>query len=105
MPINVFQATLGATVQAPTLEGEVELEVPAGTQPGQTFTLKGKGVPHLRSRQRGDQLVTVQVEIPAALTEEQRAVFKELGSMMGDENFNENGKGFFDKLKDALGAE
>ncbi|MDP6070954.1 MAG: molecular chaperone DnaJ [SAR202 cluster bacterium] len=105
LPINVFQATLGATVQAPTLEGEVELEVPAGTQPGQQFTLKGKGVPHLRSRQRGDQLVTVQVQIPSSLSENQRAVFRELGSMMGDGDFGENDKGFFDKLKDALGAE
>ena len=105
LPISVFQATLGATLNVPTIHGDTALEIPAGTQPGQTFIMKGKGVPHLRSNQLGNQVVTVQVQIPSALSEEERAVFKELARMLGEEGSDDPDKGFFDKIKDAFGAE
>jgi molecular chaperone DnaJ len=104
-PISVFQATLGATIIVPTLDGDTELEIPAGTQPGEVFTLKEKGVPQLRGPKRGDQLVTVDIKVPEALNDEQRAVFRQLGEMLGEDGLDENQKGFFDKIKDAFGTE
>ena len=103
MPINVAQAALGASVRVLTLEGQAELAIPAGTQSGQVFRLKGKGVPHLGSGRRGDQLVTVAVATPKSLTEEQRHLFQQLAASLGD---HENGadKGLFDKIKDAFGG-
>ena len=106
MLINVGQAALGATVTVPTLEGDTTLEVPAGTQSGQVFRLRGKGVPHLRSSRRGDQLVGVDVETPRSLTEEQRRLFKELSEVLGDpEGAGDHHKGWFGKIKDAFGGE
>ena len=105
LPISVYQATLGATLHVATVHGESDLEIPAGTQPGQTFTMKGEGVPHLRSNQRGNQVVTIQVNIPSDLSEEERAVFKELARMGGEQASGDPEKGFFDKIKDAFGAE
>ncbi len=105
LPITMFQATLGARLTVETLEGEAELAIPAGTQPGQTFTMKGKGVPHLRGGQRGNQLVTVQVRIPDALSDEERAVFRQLARMRGEQASGDPDKGIFDKIKDAFGTE
>ncbi|MCJ7734371.1 MAG: molecular chaperone DnaJ, partial [Anaerolineales bacterium] len=62
--VNVAQATLGAEVQVPTVEGDVKLKIPAGTQPGKIIRMRGRGVPHLRSSSRGDQLVIVNIAIP-----------------------------------------
>jgi len=105
LPISVFHATLGATLKVKTIHGDTDLEIPAGTQPGQTFTIRGQGVPHLRSNQRGNQLVTVQVRIPSALSDEERAVFRELARMGGEWGADDLEKGFFDKIKDAFGTE
>ena len=104
-PISVFQATLGATVPVPTLYGDTDLEIPAGTQPGEVFLLKEKGVPELRGSRRGDQFITVEVNVPEALNDEQRAVFQQLGEMLGESGLEDEQKGFFDKVKDAFGAE
>ena len=103
--INVAQAALGAKVAVPTIEGETELAIPAGTQSGRIFRLKGKGVAHLQSKQRGDQLVTVVVETPSTLTDEQLRLLKELSESLGDpqQGTDEGGKGWFDKFKDTLG--
>jgi molecular chaperone DnaJ len=105
MPVNVAQATLGTTVKIPTLEGEAELDIPAGTQSGQRFRFKGKGIANLNSSRRGDQLVRVIVTTPRSLTEEQQRLFQELTESLGVEPIDDNGhdKGWFDKLKDALG--
>jgi molecular chaperone DnaJ len=78
VPITITQAALGAKIKVPTLEGEAEIKVPPGTQPGTTFRLKGKGIPHLRGRGRGDQLVQVKVTVPTTLTREQRRLLEEL---------------------------
>jgi molecular chaperone DnaJ len=105
MPVNVAQAALGATVRVPTLEGDTELEIPAGTQHGQTFRLKGKGVFHLNGNRRGDHLVSMDIRTPKSLTEEQRRLFEELAASLPDQGAGEDqrDKGWFNKFKDALG--
>lgn len=104
---NVVQATLGSVVRVPTLEGEVDLSIPEGTQSGQTFRLKGKGIHHLRSKRRGDQLVTVEVRIPKTLTEDQKTLFQKLGeSLEIPEDEIENGaRSWFERIKDTFSTE
>ena len=101
LSINIAQSTLGAEVDIPTVEGPTRLKIPAGTQPGKIFTLKGKGVSHLRSSGRGDQLVVVTVDIPTRLTHEQRQLFESLAKTMGSE-VNPQDRSFWDKFKEAL---
>jgi molecular chaperone DnaJ len=101
--INVAQAALGDVVSVPTLDGDENLSIPAGTQTGETIRLRGKGVPYLRRNVRGDQLVILQVMTPSQLTKEQKALFKELGATLGREVIQQSEKGFFEKFKDALG--
>lgn len=103
LSVNVAQATLGAEINVPTVDGEDTLTLPRGTQPGRVFRMKGKGVPHLRRNGRGDQLVVVSVEIPQSLTEEQRALFEQLAETMGHEPRLQE-RGFLDRLKDLLGG-
>lgn len=104
LDINVAQAALGAEVDVPTLEGIEKLEIPAGTQPGKVFKLRGKGVPHLRgSGRRGDQLVLVNVEIPDKLTREQRELFLKLAESLGT-TVKPKEKGFLDWLNETLGG-
>ena len=103
--INVAQAALGAKVLVPTIEGDTELEIPPGTQSGRIFRLKGKGVAHLQSKQRGDQLINVVVETPSTLTDDQLRLLKELSESLGDPQQEVEGsdKGWFGKFKDTLG--
>ena len=106
-PINVAQAALGDTVTVPTLEGDTELVIPVGTQSGQTFRLKGRGVSHLNKSRRGDQLVTVAVQTPTSLTDEQRRLFQQLAMSLSDSETDADSdydKGWFDKFKDTLGG-
>ena len=108
--INVAQAALGDRLVIPTVDGDTELVVPAGTQTGKVFRFRGKGVPRLRSdgtnSGRGDQLVYVSVEVPTKLTDRQRELFEELASSLGAEvQPQRNGKGFFDRVKDMFGGE
>lgn len=102
--INFAQAALGDKIKVPTLEGEDELVIPAGTQTGASFRLRGKGVPHLRRNGRGDQIVTVHVRTPTNLTPQQRKLLKELGETLGDEVTPQESKSFFNKVKDAFGV-
>lgn len=103
--INVAQAALGDDVEIDTLDGPVVFTIPAGTQSGQQFRLRGKGVPDLRGGERGDQLVTVEVVIPKKLSKEQAELFEQLGSSLGKEVTPQpKGKGFFDRVKDAMGV-
>ncbi len=102
LPINVAQGALGDEIDVPTLDGTEKLIIPAGTQTGETFRLRNKGVPYLRGEQRGDQLVTVYVVTPKKLTPEQRQLFEELGKTLGKEVIPQGEKGFFDRLKDVL---
>lgn len=83
LPINFAQAALGTEVEVPTLDGEVKLKVPAGSQTGKVFRLKNNGIPHLHRNGRGDQLITLVVVTPESLTEKQRQLFQELASSLG----------------------
>ena len=105
--INVAQAALGADIEVPTLEGPVDLEIPAGTQSRDVLRLKGKGVPDLRSKRRGDQLVEVVVVVPRSLTEEQRDLIAQLGASLGDDQPYDDGddKGWFNRFKDAFSGD
>jgi molecular chaperone DnaJ len=108
--INVAQAAIGDKIKVPTVDGEVELTIPAGTQTGKAFRLRGKGIPRLRSdgshSGRGDQLVYVQVAIPTELSEEQRHLFEQLALTLGTEiQPQNNGRGFFDRVMDFFAGE
>lgn len=98
LAINVAQATLGATVKIPTLDGKSEtLEIPPGTQNGRTFRKRGLGIPRLQRTGRGDQIITVRVLVPTELTTQQKELFRELAKTFGDEIPHQN-KSFFDRL-------
>ncbi len=101
--INVAQAVLGAEIQVPTVDGEATLKIPAGTQPGRVFTLRGKGVQMLRGNGHGDQHVIVNVEIPTRLNPEQRKLFEELAGSLGTQ-VKPQEKGFMDILRDVFGG-
>ncbi|MDI3342011.1 MAG: molecular chaperone DnaJ [Sphaerobacter sp.] len=105
LPLNIVQATLGADVEVPTVDGPVELNIPPGTQPGQQFRLRGKGVPDVRGGSRGDQIVTVRVVIPTEVTPEQRELLRKLGeSLTAPSVEGGDRRGFFEKIKDAFGV-
>ena len=104
LPLNFAQAALGEEVEVPTVEGPVKLKIPPGTQSGKVFALRGKGVPHLRGVGRGDQLVRVVVVTPQTLDEEQKRLLRELARSLGRASLPSEDKGFFERLKDALGG-
>ena len=99
VPIPFTLATLGGEVPVPTLEGKANLKVPAGTQSGQMFKLRGKGVVHVNGRERGDLLVRVMVEVPTRLNAEQRAKLQEFAELCGEENTPLR-KSFFERAKE-----
>ena len=101
--INVAQAALGDEVAVPTLDGEEKLIIPAATQTGQTFRLRGKGVPRLQRNGRGDQIVTLQVRTPTNLDDSQKKLLRQLGRTLGHEVVEQEEKGFFDRVKEAFG--
>ncbi len=101
--VNVAQATLGAEVKVPTVDGDVKLKIPAGTQPGKIIRMRGKGVPHLRSSSRGDQLVIINITIPKKLDPEERDLFEQLAAKM-DSKVLPQERGFLDRLKNVLGG-
>ncbi len=82
LPINFAQAALGSEVEVPTLDGNIKLKVPAGSQTGKVFQLKNKGIPHLQRNGCGDQLVMLLVVTPESLTEKQRQLFQELANSL-----------------------
>jgi molecular chaperone DnaJ len=103
IPISITQAALGATVKVPTLSGEEELEIPEGTQSGQIFRRKSKGLPNPHGG-RGDLYVNIRVVIPSKLSKEHRRVLEQLGQTMKVENKpEERSSSFFDKVKDIFG--
>ena len=99
VPINIVQASLGAEVEVPTLDGKVVMKVPEGTQPGRVMRLRGKGIPRLRGTGRGDQLVRIKVVVPTKLTERQKAVLRNFADVARD-NINPEEKSFLNKIKD-----
>ena len=97
-PITFAQAVLGAELEIPTIDGKVKYDLPEGTQSGTTFRLKGKGIPSINGRGRGDQYVTVYIETPRNLNKEQKDALKKFAETMGDNNYEERRK-FFKKSK------
>ncbi len=98
IPVGYAKATLGGELMVPTLEGKASLKVPAGTQSGTVFRLRGKGMPVLNRGIKGDLLVTIQVEIPTNLNAEQKEKLKAFADSCGDQN-NPMSEGFFEKAK------
>jgi len=103
IPINFAQAALGDEVSISTLEGDETLVIPAGTQTGKVFRLRGKGVPYLRRSGRGDLLVSTRIVTPTRLDDKQRDLLKQLGETLGEEVIPQNGRGFFERVVDAFG--
>lgn len=104
LPITIVQAGLGDEVVVPTLDGKARLKIPAGTQTGSEFRLRGKGVPRLYGNGQGDQRVRVKVVTPTNMTEEQKRVLREFGRLSGD-YISEQNTSFFDKMKRAFTGE
>jgi len=97
-PITFTQACLGGEMEIPTIDGKVKYEIPEGTQTGTTFRLRGKGIPNVNGRGRGDQYVTVYIETPRNLNREQKEALKKFSESLGEKNYKER-KSFFDKFK------
>jgi molecular chaperone DnaJ len=98
VPVSFPQAVLGTTLEVPTLEGKVQMKLPAGTQSGRVFRLRGKGIPVLGGYGKGDQLVTVVVEVPEKVSKKQRRLLEELAEEMDTETHPQQ-KSFLDKLR------
>jgi molecular chaperone DnaJ len=100
--IPFTQAILGAEIEVPIIGGKAKMRIPPGTQSGMVFSLKGKGIPHLRGRRgNGDELITIIVEIPTELTPEEENLIRELAKIR-EEEVAPPDKGFFDKVKEAF---
>ena len=97
-PITFTQAVLGGEMEIPTIDGKVKYDIPEGTQTGSTFRLKGKGIPNVNGRGRGDQFVTVYIETPRNLNREQKEALKKFSSTLKENNYEER-KSFFKKFK------
>lgn len=98
LPVTFTQAALGYEVSVPTLDGKVTYSLREGTQPGDIFKLKGKGVPHLGGRGKGDQYVKVTIEVPRNLSQKQKDILKEFDNHASDKNYQRR-TSFFDKIK------
>jgi len=94
VPVSFTQAVLGDTIEVPTLFGKAKLKIPAGTKSHTLFSLRGEGIPHLRSHGKGDQFVRVLIDIPKNLTVKQKKLVEELDKEFG----STKKKGFFDNL-------
>ena len=101
--ISAPLAALGTTIQVPTLDAPIELEIPAGTQPHETLTLRGHGMPSLRARRPGDLRVVINVVIPRRLTADQRDMMNRLAESLTDENLRSD-EGVLRKLRRAFGG-
>jgi len=101
--VNIAQATLGADVEIPTVDGPTMLKIPNGTQPGKILRLRDKGIPKLRGNGRGDQLVVINVEVPINVNNDQRQLFEQLAESLGSE-VRPQERGFLDWLKEALSS-
>jgi molecular chaperone DnaJ len=99
VPVSFTEATLGATIEVPSLAGEVELTLPAGTQSGTTLRLRGYGMPSVRGTHRGDHLVTVHVVVPTKVTKKQRDLLEAYAEAGGD---IVEERTFFERVKDAF---
>ncbi|MEG0230309.1 MAG: DnaJ C-terminal domain-containing protein, partial [Oscillospiraceae bacterium] len=102
IPISFMQASLGDEIIVPTIDGKVKYNIGEGTQPGTTFRLKGKGIPYLNSKGRGDQFVKVTVEVPKGLNKSQKSALKDFEKSLAGKNY-EKTNSFAEKLKNFMG--
>ncbi len=102
IPITFSQAALGCEITVPTLDGKVKFDIHEGTQPGDEFKLRGKGIQRLNYSGRGDQYVKIVVEVPKNLSKEQKEKLKEFDALDSETNYK-NRKGFFEKVKEFFG--
>jgi len=103
IPISFPQAVLGASIDVPTLDGKVLMKVPPGTQSGKVFRLRGKGIPVYGGYGKGDQLVTVLVEVPQEVSRRQRKLITELAEEIGDDTHPQQAS-FLKKLRGLFDA-
>jgi len=99
VPVTFSEATLGATIDVPTLEGDVNYDIPEGTQSGTIFTLKNKGITEIHGTRRGNLIFRVVVEVPKNLNSKQKELLKAFADSCGEKN-NVQKKNFLDKIKD-----
>lgn len=99
VPISFVQATLGSEIDVPTIDGKESLKVPSGTPSGKVFHFRGKGIPKLGGYGKGDQFVTVFVDVPKKLSKRQKELLKEFAEISGEDT----SKNFMDKVKDIFG--
>jgi len=103
LDVPFTDAALGATLDIDTLDGEVELHIPAGTQPGTLIALSRRGLPSLHGRRRGDLHVLVNVMVPKNLSEEQRELLEKLAQSTNGQNYPAaEREGFFDRVRHAF---
>jgi molecular chaperone DnaJ len=102
IPISITQASIGAEIEVPSLDGKVKVKVPGGTQSHQTLRLKNKGIPRLGGYGRGDQLLRILVETPTRLSQKQKDLLLELEKSFGAES-QPLTRGFLGKVKDLFG--
>jgi len=99
VPLTITEATLGTKIDVPILNGKAELKIPAGTQPGTLLRMKGKGLPHMKAYDQGDQYVRVNVEIPKSLTKKQKELLEQFNEESGQKSPH---KKLFDKIKEVF---
>jgi molecular chaperone DnaJ len=102
VPISFTQATLGAQIDVPTLDGKVKMKIPSGTQTGKVFRLRAKGIPHLHGGGRGDEHVRVVIETPTDLSRDQRDLLEKFAAISGEESHPQS-KSFFEKVRELFG--
>ena len=101
LPLTFLQVALGAEIQVPTLEGPVTYTVKEGTQPGELIRLRGKGIPYVNGRGKGDLIARITVEVPRQLSNKQKELLRQFEETMGEKNYQKR-KSFFDKVKDVF---
>jgi molecular chaperone DnaJ len=101
--VNIAQAALGAEIEVPTLEGEEIVTIDPGTQTDTVLRLANRGVPHVKSNGRGDELVLLRVAVPEKLSREQRGLFEELAESLESEKIVKKKRGFMDEVREFLG--
>ncbi len=103
VPLTFTQVALGCEITVPTLDGKVSYTVPSGTQPGESFRLRGKGIQHLNRYGKGDQYVKIVVEVPKNLSDKQKELLKQFDETTNDNTNYEKRKNFFQKFKEVMG--
>jgi molecular chaperone DnaJ len=109
VPLHFTTLALGGEIRIPTLDGDEPFEIPAGTETGSTFRVRGRGMPDVSGRGRGDLLVTVKVSTPRKLSKEQKKLLEQLAATLPKEGFEptpigeQGDKGLFERVKDIFG--